>query len=225
MNSYPPGPGGGGYPPQQPYPGRPGYPSGPGGQPGWGWAPGAPVPGGNRLPHAMKPGPKKFWYGIGAALLVLGLALGIGLGVGMIVSALGERPTGETTFASGESTTVAFDAGASRVVFVDVGGEGHRVKCRIVDGPSQDVQIAEFDGNLVLNQWEAVFTVTAEQAGDYTISCIGEDSDTFGVGGDAGVGSLILGVFATIAGVFLVLAGTVVLIVTAVLRRRRSSAW
>ena len=116
------------------------------------------------------------------------------------------------------------DAGETKVVYVAnataVGG--HRVHCDATGG-SGSTEMKQYQGSLTLNQWDATFTVTPSQSGDYTIRCTGAPSDTFGVGEDPGLGGIFASVVAIIAGAFIVIVGLSVLTVIAVLRRRRST--
>ena len=63
-----------------------------------------------------------------------------------------------------------------------------------------------YEGSLTINQWQALFTVTAQTASDYAITCDGASSDQFGVGGDAKATPLVGGIFAIIGGVIAALA-------------------
>jgi hypothetical protein len=193
--------------PPQPYPPNPGW---------------QPPPYGYSPPPAAKQPPRKLWYGVGAALIVAGLAIGLLLGVGTFVDVMGKRPHGADIFANGESATVHFDDGQTRVIFVASQTGGHRVNCN-VNGPAGDgTDIAQYDGTLTLNKWQAAFTVTAASAGDYQVSCIGDPSDEFGVGGDADAGAFVGALFGCLVGAGLFIAGVTLTILAAVLRHRRS---
>jgi hypothetical protein len=176
------------------------------------------------MPPTHKPAPKRYWYAVAAVLTAVGLAV-CGIGIGMVVNSIGEQPTSEHTFGAGESTTVHIDAGETKVVYVAnataVGG--HRVHCDAAGGDSGSIEMKQYQGSLTLNQWDATFTVTPSQSGDYTIRCTGAPSDTFGVGEDPGLGGIFASVVAIIAGAFILILGLSALTVTAWLRRRRAA--
>lgn len=190
-----------------------------------GWPP--PPPAGAFPPPASssKTSPKKLWYLIGAIIVVLGI-VGVGLSATAIVNVISQRPTEEHTFAAGQSTTVHFDAGERKVIFASTEATEHYTNCNVSsrDVSSGDgVEIQQYNGSLTLGQWAAVFTVSVKEAGNYTIRCTGQASDTFGVGGDAKVGQFLAGVAGVIAGGGVALIGVVALVITAVLRRRRGA--
>ncbi|MBP2453748.1 hypothetical protein [Mycolicibacterium lutetiense] len=182
-----------------------------------------PPPGYFPGPPQQKSAPKKLWYGVGAALLIVGLLVAALGGVGMIGNFSDAAPDAEHTFGNGETTTVHFDAGETKTIFVANPGENHHVRCnvRTRTGSDDDIKMDNYDGTLTINQWQAVFTVTVQKASDYAVTCKGTASDEFGVGGDAKPASLVGGIFAMLGGGFLGFLGIVTLIVTAILRRRR----
>jgi hypothetical protein len=191
-------------------------------QPGYGWSsPVVPPPAAYpRYPAAGKRAPRKYWYAIGATLIVLAVVLGIGVGV-KVIHIMGKQPRSEHTFGSRESTTLHIDTGATKVIFIanaDAGAR-HRVHCDVA--PGVGVAMTNYSGDLTLNQWKAYFTVTASQSGDYTVSCIGSTSDVFGVGGDLQAGEFVAAFLAGLGGMALMLVGALTFVLTAVLRRRR----
>ncbi len=210
-----------------PYPGPPAWDPVPsqGNYPPPGYPPAAPgyPPPGYPPPHSGKPPPKKYWYGIGGALVAVGLLVGAGVFVGTLVSALGKQPSSGHTFASGSSTLVHADAGETKVIYIanaDAAG-GHRVHCDTSDSSGQPVAMDRYHGSMTLNQWEATFTFTAGPAGDYTVGCVGAPTDNYGVGGQPDPGALVTGILGAIGGVGIVVGGIATIVVTAVLRRRR----
>ena len=209
------------YPAPPPPACQPGY----GAQPGYGWGPPPAFrPGGYPAPPVHKRPPKTYWYVVGAVLTVVGLIV-IGVGIAMVASSIGKEPADDHTFPAGGSTTVHIDAGETKVVYVanaDAAG-GHHVQCHTSGGDAGAIKMSRYDGNLTLNQWDATFTVTPSQGGDYTIRCTGAASDTFGIGEDPGVGTIVGGVLASVAGGLPLIAGLSTLTVTAWLRRRRSA--
>ncbi len=203
---------GGANPP--PYPGQqPSYPPGFGPPPGYGWT-----------PPPEKPRPKKRWYGVGIGLLVIGLVLGGGLFAGALFSVVGKRPGAEHTFASGGSTTVHIDGGATKVIYIENADEAgrHHVHCDVDSASAQRARLQRFSG-MRLDHWEAFFTIDAIDSGDYTVTCMGAGSDTFGVGDKPNMGAFAGGILGAFAGAGMVVAGVVTIVVTAVLRRRRSA--
>jgi hypothetical protein len=209
-----------------PYPEQYGHPPEFGRPPGYGWRPPAtPPPGFYPPPYSpIKRTPNAWWYAVGAALLVIGLLIS-GAGIGVIVNAFNAQPDSGQTFASGESTTLHFADGATKVIYVDSGAAGrHHIECNVSNVAERVAKISRYHGNLTINRWEAAFTVTASESGDYTIECTGAPSDTFGVGDNAAAGTFIAGVFGIAAGAGMTLAGIAALVLVAVLRWRRKSA-
>jgi hypothetical protein len=225
-----------------PYPGQPPWdPSAPPPQggyppPGQGYPPSSPGypppnPGysqpysGYPQPYSGKPAPKKYWYGIGIALLVIGLIIGVGVFVSALVDIMGKQPSAEHTFASGGSTTVHVDAKDTQVVYIanaDAAG-GHHVHCDTSDSSGQPVQMQRHHGNMTLNQWDATFTFTAPASGDFTVGCVGAASDSFGVGGEPNPGAFVVGILGALGGGVVAVLGIVTIVITAVLRRRRGA--
>jgi hypothetical protein len=190
-----------------------------------GWPPPPPAGAFPPQPIRSKTAPKRLWYLVGAIVVVLGLA-GIGMGASAIVNVINQQPTEEHTFRAGRSTTVQFEAGARKVIFGSMEATRHYTNCNVSspDASSGDgVEIRQYNGSLTLNRWEALFTVSVKEAGNYTISCTGGASDTFGVGGHATVVDLFAGIAGLIVGTGVALVGVVALIITAVLRRRRGA--
>jgi hypothetical protein len=173
---------------------------------------------------ARKPPPKKHWYAVSAVLIVAGLVIS-GVGIAVVVNSVGKQPASEHTFTAGGSTTIHIGAGETKVVYVAnaTAAGGHHVNCETIGGRRGDVELKRYQGRLTLNQWDATFTVTPRNSGDYTICCTGARSDTFGVGEDPDGGTIFAGILASIAGAFPLIVGLSVLTVIAWLRRRRSA--
>jgi hypothetical protein len=211
-----------------PYPGQPaGNPSAmppPGGYPPP--SPGYPPPySGYPPPYSGKQAPKKYWYGIGVALLVVGLLIAVGVFVGALVNVMGKQPSAEHSFASGGSTTVHVNARETKVVYVanaDAAG-GHHVHCDTSDSSGQPVPMQRYNGSMTLNQWEATFTFSAGTSGDFTVGCVGAATDSFGVGGEPNPGAFVVGILGALGGGGIVVVGIVTIVITAVLRRRRAA--
>ncbi|MUL84737.1 MULTISPECIES: hypothetical protein [unclassified Mycolicibacterium] len=121
-------------------------------------------------------------------------------------------------------TVVHFEAGERRVVFVKSPGPYHDVYCNVGarTGSGTHAVIANFDDSLSVYGWNAVFTVTADQAADYAVTCEGKASDKFGVGGDVSPMMAIGGVLMIIAGAFICTLAMGIAIATAIVARRRN---
>jgi hypothetical protein len=111
--------------------------------PGW-----QPPPYGYYPPPAAKQPPRKLWYGVGAALIVAGLAIGLLLGVGTFLDVMSKRPHGADIFGNGESATVHFDDGQTRVIFVASQTGGHRGNPTDEFGVGGDADAGAFVGAL-----------------------------------------------------------------------------
>lgn len=204
-------------PPQQGQQYPPGYGAVPGyGQPALNFnAPGAPP----RKP----PFRAKRWYIVGGALFTVGvIAVALGL-AGLIGGTAQALPRKEHIFSAGGMMVVPFDAGESRVVFGQTSATDHPVHCNVGTraGSGHDASITNYDGGLSINGWDAIFTVTASQAGEYAVMCEGQPSDRFGVGGNARPTFVIGGVLSIIAGGFISVLGIGTVIVAAVVASRR----
>ncbi len=175
-------------------------------------------------PPPPKRPPGKFWYAIGAGLIVVGLVLGAVVGIGGLFRAFGAQPQDDAIFSSRGSITVPLEPGTRKVLYVANSSAvgGHPINCVAAGTRGGRVSLKRYDGNLTLNQWQAMFTLEATQSGDYNLSCAGDPSDTFGVGGYLSPAAFIVRIAMICVGFPLALAGTVIMIVTAVLRRRRN---
>lgn len=220
--TQPPGWQGQHFPAPQPFPG-PQYAPGGAGPTGFGY--GLPTPGYFPGYPPRKAPPKKRWYGVGAALIIVGVAVAVIAGVGLTSEFSGAAPEAEHTFASGEMTTVHFDAGETKVIFIANSGEHRDGQCSVGNRGSSgdDLKLENYKGSLTINQWQAVFTVTAQRAADYTVTCEAAASDEFGVGSDAKPTLVVGTILAAFGGCFLFGIGIVALTVTAILRWRRKA--
>ena len=157
-------------------------------------------------------------------IAVIGLIV-CAVGVVLVVNSTGKQPASEHTFKNGETTTVHIDGGQTKLVYVanaDAAG-GHHVRCGAVGDDGQALPMQQYQDSLVLNQWEATFTVTPSESGEYKFQCEGAPTDRFGVGDDPGVRSIFAYVLTTIGGGFLIFVGLATLAVIAVLRHRRTA--
>ncbi|MBA0047555.1 hypothetical protein MLB1_14675 [Mycobacteroides sp. LB1] len=172
------------------------------------------------MPTPRRPLPG-YWYGIGAALIAVGVIGGIALFItGMI--AMMQGPTSQ--FEGNGSATVPFEAGTSQIIYiadvksgVSVAG---RTRCVARDDENRDAAISRYSGSLSINQWSALYVVTAQDAGDYTISCAGSPDMYYGVGPRASTAAKSVTIAGPIVGVSLAAAGLIVLVVTASRRRQ-----
>lgn len=173
-------------------------------------------------PYHRHTSPKRFWYGIGAVLVVLGLVM-VGSGAAAVVTTYKQQPGSADTFAAGTSTPVTLAGGERKIVFVTTTSGEHSTHCDASSrDPDSGIRIAAFTGSLSLGRWEAVFTLTAQHDGEYTLTCTGAPTDTFGIGGDASVATFLIGMLAIVAGGAFLLLGVVTLTIVALRRRHRA---
>ncbi len=193
-------------------------PPNPGPIPGQGIPPSAhpwPAPAG----APSKPPPSKRWYTIAVALAVVGIAL-LATGIGLLVHTTGALPGNANEFTSGDSTTVTLRPGVSQTVFAHTQSGAHSVRCQFRDD-SGGTAIDTYEGTLIINGWQAVLNVSAKEAGNYDIRCVGEASDRFRIGENPGAGGIFGGVACTIVGGGLIGLSIIAAVVIAILRRRR----
>lgn len=127
-------------------------------------------------------------------------------------------PASDHQFTAGDETTIHLQAGESKVV--DAGDpSGARAGTCTVKSPAR---LRPYDGDLTVGPWHAVGTVSADSAGNYRLECGGPDGLSYSIGGDADT-ELTIGVSGAVAGDFAALVEVVLVVVTAV-RRRRPSA-
>lgn len=219
-----------GNPPGYPTPGGPTPPGGPPGQ-GWGQPAGPPPPGFSPPRDATERRPRKLWYAIGGVLVALGV---LGGGIGAATMLAGEvsdltagAPTADHTFGNKGTTTVRIDAGASKTIYVTQRTPRRNLTCtaRGTEGQRKPT-LTEYRSDVTVNQWRALFTLTVQDAGEYSISCSGPSDASYGVGEHvtgSQVAHSVVGVFVVggIGAVF-VIAGLIVLAVTGI-RRSRSA--
>ncbi|SIG65249.1 Uncharacterised protein [Mycobacteroides abscessus subsp. abscessus] len=93
-------------------------------------------------------------------------------------------------------------------------------RCVARDENNNEAAVSRYDGTLSINQWHALYVVRAHQAGNYTISCAGYSDITYGLGPRAGRGAITAVLLGPIGGITLVGAGIIVLIITALRRRK-----
>jgi hypothetical protein len=231
--SFEPHPVGGPGPGNPPgYP-APGWPTPPGGPPGYGSGPpaGSPPPTFPPPRATSERRPRKFWYAIGAGLVAIGLLGGV-IGViavfaGGLTHLTAGAPTADHEFVGHGTTTVHIDAGASKTIYANMSTPQSGTTCtaRGTQGERKPT-LTPYSSNFTVNQWRAMFTLTVQDGGDYSISCSGPPNAGYGVGehisgsqfADSFVGLFVVG---GISGA-VVIAGIVVLVVTG-FRRSRST--
>ncbi|MUM15503.1 hypothetical protein FZI91_18085 [Mycobacterium sp. CBMA271] len=171
------------------------------------------------------PAPKRrlpgYWYGIGAALIAVGVIAGITVFIAAMVSVL-QGPTDE--FSGDGSVTAPFEAGTSKIIYLADTKASSAVyahtRCTARDDKNRDATVSRYDGSLSINQWSALYVVSAPEDGNYTISCAGPSDMYYGVGPRASSAAKFAIFAGPFGGVCLAAAGLVVLIVTASRRRQ-----
>jgi len=99
------------------------------------------------------------------------------------------QPPANAQFGNGGSTSVAFKAGETKVIYVQSSDQSHQIHCDVRSANSAGgVSVNSIDEDITVNDWQAGLSVTVKQPGTYTIACIGTSRDTFGVGAPASVG-------------------------------------
>ncbi|OHU31656.1 hypothetical protein BKG76_00085 [Mycobacteroides franklinii] len=165
----------------------------------------------------------RYWYAVGAALISVGLIGGIGLFVTGLVYAL-KGPTSQ--FNANGSATAQLASGDSMIIYVadvePVPKLTQNTRCVARDESNNDATISRYSGSMSINQWHALYVVSAHQAGNYTVSCAGYSDITYGLGPRAGRGTITATLVGPIGGIALVGAGITILIVTS--SRRRTSS-
>lgn len=156
---------------------------------------------------------------LGAVLLALSLIIGVVLAVIGIGGVVGGTQDLEV-FDSGSGTITA-EEGESLQIFAE---EGAPAPSCTVDGPSVGEGTSQSSTiGIGGRSWVSVDSFTAEQAGDYTVTC-GDSPIAVGppvsIGGIfAGVGGILLAVFGGALGFLLLLIGVILVIV----RKKRTA--
>ena len=179
--------------------------------PGWDPPPGAGWPSPPQAPpHTGRS--SKLPYLIGAALIVLGLAGAAMSVVGMV--GVADSPTSDHQFDAGTLTTVSLDAGQSKTIYVaDTTGRASGM-CAV----KKPGHLTTYNRALTINQWRAVYTLTGDRAGDYSVLCTGTAA-RFSVGSD-GSGSFVAIFVGMFGGGAMGLIGLVVVVVATIRRRK-----
>ncbi|ALR14186.1 hypothetical protein MYCSP_13190 [Mycobacteroides saopaulense] len=158
---------------------------------------------------------------VGAALIAVGLIGGISLFVAGLVYAL-KGPTSQ--FDANGSATSQFASGEQMIIYVadveSVPKLTQNTRCVARDENNNDATVSRYNGSLSINQWNALYVVTAHQGGTYTVSCAGYLDITYGLGPRAGTGAITAAFAGPIGGITLTGAGITILIVTASRRRK-----
>jgi hypothetical protein len=176
-----------------------------------------PYPNGYSIP--AKPPPRRFWYGIGAGLLGLGLILGVA-GLLLVMKTFNSLPGADTEFRSGRVTTVSLTPGQTRTVFIRSTAGPHEFFCQFRDDTGGQ-HIRSHPDEMAIKGWEAKLDIGAEVAGDYEFRCTGHPTDLFRIGETPSVSAFFGAVGAVIVGGVLLVSGVLVVLLIAVLRRRR----
>ncbi len=175
----------------------------------WPPPPAAWTPPGNPL-HTGRS--SKLPYLIGVALIVLGL-VGAAMSVVGMVGVTGS-PTSDHQFDAGTMTTVSLDVGQSKTIYVaDTTGRASGM-CAV----KKPGHLTTYNRAFTINQWRAVYTLTGDRAGDYSVLCTGTAA-RFSVGSD-GSGSFVAIFVGMFGGGALGLVGLVVVVVAAIRRRK-----
>lgn len=93
-------------------------------------------------------------------------------------------------------------------------------RCVARDGNNNDATVSRYNGSMSINQWHAVYVVTAHQSGKHTVSCAGYSDITYGLGPRAGRGAITAALLGPIGGITLAGAGVIMIAVTASRRRK-----
>ncbi len=93
-------------------------------------------------------------------------------------------------------------------------------RCVARDENNNEATVSRYNGSMSINQWHALYVVSAHQAGTYTVSCDGYSDITYGLGPRAGNGAITAAFAGPIGGITLVGAGTIVVAITASRRRK-----
>jgi hypothetical protein len=190
-------------------------------------APGWPTPA--PPPPAFSPGrgtsarrPGRFWYAIGVVLFVICVIVGITIFVVVLIQLMDRAPTDDHSFGNNESTTVHIDAGASKTIYVTNSTFSPSMSCTAANASGGlNPNLSPYSGSVTLANWRALFTVSAQEGGDYVISCKGSVSDArYGVGEHITVSEIAYPFLGAAAGAPFIIAGIAVFIVTFVRRSR-----
>ncbi|WP_078286214.1 hypothetical protein [Mycobacteroides chelonae] len=154
-------------------------------------------------------------------MIAVGLIGGISLFVAGLVYAL-KGPTSQ--FDANGSATAQFASGEQMIIYVadvePVPKLTLNTRCVARDENNNDATVSRYDGSMSINQWHALYVVTAHQAGIYTVSCAGYSDITYGLGPRAGRGSITAALLGPIGGMTLAGAGVIMIAVTASRRRK-----
>jgi hypothetical protein len=157
------------------------------------------------------------WYAVGGVLAVIGLFGGITLFVVVLIQLTNRAPADDQAFGNNAATTVHVDAGETKSIYVTpTTAYG---SCTARDPAGQHTpDLIPYNSNFTLNSWREVFTLTARESGDYTVSCSGPQGARYGVAEDVTGTQFAYPFIAAGIGIAVFIAGIVVIIVTAVRR-------
>jgi hypothetical protein len=128
--------------------------------------------------------PRRLWYGIAIAVLVLGIAAGTGAFLFALRPALGHLQRFET----GQTVRLSLSAGQQRTLYVSGDTAGGELHCTA--NPA-GLTLAETSG-LTMSQgdesWSAAYQLRADRAGDYRLTCTSPDGRK-----DLAIGAMLSG--------------------------------
>ncbi|MEZ0049712.1 putative membrane protein [Mycobacterium sp. MAA66] len=170
---------------------------------------------------APTPRGSKLLYVIGALLIVVGVIGAIVAGVHGYTAAT-DAVVRNHSFASGDTTVVHLEAGRPKVVYIDTAGRS-AADCHLAGAPAAELHMVPYDSDLTINQWKALFTISADEEDDYSLTCTAGGDSSFTVGDDTSTDFTAIRA-GVAAGGLVALTGVIALFVTAVRRRLKSGA-
>ncbi|MEV0839794.1 hypothetical protein AB0I55_09565 [Actinocatenispora sera] len=111
--------------------------------------------------------PRRLWYGIAIAVLVVGIAAGIGAFLFALRPALGDLQRFET----GQTVRLSLSAGQRRTLYVSGDTAGGDLRCT---ASPAGLSLSETSG-LTMSQgdesWSAAYQLRADRTGSYRLTC------------------------------------------------------
>lgn len=173
-----------------------------------------------RIPaNDLRPG--RHWYVIAAAIAVALTVLGVALAAYRFDQAVDAVDT-DHQFANGDTITLRLEPENEKAIWLEDPGPWYGSECDIT-GPG-DPRLTDPGIDFFLTRdatWNPRFAIEVSQAGEYEITCSSDEPGRYAIGDAAGffafAGWLILAVLLPVLGVG---AGAVIVLVTAIRRRR-----
>jgi hypothetical protein len=153
-------------------------------------------------------------------LVVIGVTAGVTLFVVVLIQLMGRAPSDQHTFGNDEAMTVHVDAGASKTIYLRTLSGGDERCTASPDAGQRKPELSPYSAKVTLKNWRALFTLSVQDGGDYTIRCSGPADARYGVGEHISARDIAYPFIAIGAAAPVVIGGIVVLIVTFVRRRR-----